>query len=206
MVLRSVDLVVHAGESVSIRGSSGSGKTTLLQLLGGLDVADAGEANFLLPGCGLVPAHMNLGKGVGFVFQNYALFPHLSVLDNVAFSLKMRGVEKTVRHATAQDILKLVSMESYAQRLPEQLSGGQQQRVALARALVFEPAALLLDEPLSALDAATRLSMSPAAMAPACSGVRTPKPTATVIVALTFNRATASSMLSPGSRNPANAE
>ena len=90
-VLRSVDLVVHAGESVSIRGSSGSGKTTLLQLLGGLDVADAGEANFLLPGRGLVPAHLNLGKGVGFVFQNYQLMPELNALENVRLAAQVAG-------------------------------------------------------------------------------------------------------------------
>ena len=98
-------------------------------------------------------------RGTAMMFQSYALFPHLSVLDNVAFALKMRGVDKPARHAKAMDVLKLVAMDGFAGRLPAQLSGGQQQRVALARALITEPQMLLLDEPLSALDPFLRIKM-----------------------------------------------
>ena len=153
VVLRSVDLVVHAGESVSIRGSSGSGKTTLLQLLGGLDVADAGEANFLLPGRGLVPAHLNLGKGVGFVFQNYQLMPELNALENVLLAAQVAGRSATGTDAYA--LLESVGLGGRVRHLPSQLSGGECQRVAIARALINRPSILLADEPTGNLDEAT---------------------------------------------------
>lgn len=153
VVLRSVDLVVHAGESVSIRGSSGSGKTTLLQLLGGLDVADTGEANFLLPGRGLVPAHLNLGKGVGFVFQNYQLMPELNALENVLLAAQVAGRPAT--GADAYALLESVGLGGRVRHLPSQLSGGECQRVAIARALINRPSVLLADEPTGNLDEAT---------------------------------------------------
>ena len=152
-VLRSVDLVVHSGESVSIRGSSGSGKTTLLQLLGGLDVADTGEANFLLPGRGLVPAHLNLGKGVGFVFQNYQLMPELNALENVLLAAQVAGRPAT--GADAYALLESVGLGGRVRHLPSQLSGGECQRVAIARALINRPSVLLADEPTGNLDEAT---------------------------------------------------
>jgi predicted ABC-type transport system involved in lysophospholipase L1 biosynthesis ATPase subunit len=144
---------VHAGESVSIRGSSGSGKTTLLQLLGGLDVADAGEANFLLPGRGLVPAHLNLGKGVGFVFQNYQLMPELNALENVRLAAQVAGRPAT--GADAYALLESVGLGGRVRHLPSQLSGGECQRVAIARALINRPSVLLADEPTGNLDEAT---------------------------------------------------
>ena len=153
VVLRSVDLVVHAGESVSIRGSSGSGKTTLLQLLGGLDVADAGEANFLLPGRGLVPAHLNLGKGVGFVFQNYQLMPELNALENVLLAAQVAC--RPASGADAYALLESVGLGGRVRHLPSQLSGGECQRVAIARALINRPSVLLADEPTGNLDEAT---------------------------------------------------
>lgn len=152
-VLRSVDLTVHAGECVSIRGSSGSGKTTLLQLLGGLDVADAGEANFLVPGRGLVPARRNLGKGVGFVFQNYQLMPELTALENVRLAAQISGT--TASSADAQALLESVGLGGRLGHLPAQLSGGECQRVAIARALINRPSVLLADEPTGNLDEGT---------------------------------------------------
>jgi putative spermidine/putrescine transport system ATP-binding protein len=145
----ALDLRIRAGSYVCLLGPSGCGKTTTLRLLAGHEVPSSGD--ILLddvPIIGLPPAR----RGTAMMFQSYALFPHLSVLDNVAFSLRMRGTGKAERHARAAEALRLVEMDAYAARLPAQLSGGQQQRVALARALVTNPATLLLDEPLSALD------------------------------------------------------
>jgi putative spermidine/putrescine transport system ATP-binding protein len=145
----ALDLRIRAGSYVCLLGPSGCGKTTTLRLLAGHENPTSGD--ILLddvPIVGLPPAR----RGTAMMFQSYALFPHLSVLDNVAFSLRMRGVGKAERHAKAAEALRLVELDSYAARLPAQLSGGQQQRVALARALVTNPATLLLDEPLSALD------------------------------------------------------
>ena len=145
----ALDLRIPAGTYCCLLGPSGCGKTTTLRMLAGHEQASDGD--ILLDNLNvtdLPPAR----RGTAMMFQSYALFPHLSCLDNVAFSLRMQGVPKPERHARAAEMLALVEMDSYAARLPAQLSGGQQQRVALARALVTNPAALLLDEPLSALD------------------------------------------------------
>ncbi|MDO9708085.1 ABC transporter ATP-binding protein [Paracraurococcus lichenis] len=145
----ALDLRIAAGSYVCLLGPSGCGKTTTLRLLAGHELPTTGDILLdNVPIVGLPPAR----RGTAMMFQSYALFPHLSVLDNVAFSLRMRGVGKVERHAKAHEALRLVEMDTYSARLPAQLSGGQQQRVALARALVTNPATLLLDEPLSALD------------------------------------------------------
>ena len=137
------------GSYVCLLGPSGCGKTTTLRMIAGHERPTSG--NVVLDGVVLnrLPPSK---RGTAMMFQNYALFPHLSVRDNVAFSLKMRKVDKPERYRRADELMELVQMGSYAERLPQQLSGGQQQRVALARALITEPSVLLLDEPLSALD------------------------------------------------------
>ena len=156
MAVDALGLRIRPGSYVCLLGPSGCGKTTTLRLLAGHENPTSGDILLDdLPIVGLPPAR----RGTAMMFQSYALFPHLSVLDNVAFSLRMRGVGKAERHAKAADALKLVELDAYAARLPAQLSGGQQQRVALARALVTNPATLLLDEPLSALDAIVRLHL-----------------------------------------------
>src|SRR3954449_1713401 len=130
-------------------GPSGCGKTTTLRMIAGHEAVSDGD--ILIDGrnvTGLPP----IRRGTAMMFQSYALFPHLDCLDNVAFSLKMRGVAKAQRHSKARRFLELVEMEDFCERLPAQLSGGQQQRIALARSLITEPQVLLLDEPLSALD------------------------------------------------------
>ncbi|MFK8076670.1 MAG: ABC transporter ATP-binding protein [Granulosicoccus sp.] len=145
-----------AGSYVCLLGPSGCGKTTTLRMIAGHESVTSGE--ILIDGTnvvGLAPAK----RGTAMMFQNYALFPHLSVIENTAFSLKMRGVGKVERLKRAEELLSMVDMSAYAQRLPEQLSGGQQQRVALARALISNPSVLLLDEPLSALDPFLRIRM-----------------------------------------------
>jgi len=137
-------------------GPSGCGKTTTLRMIAGHELPTGGE--IAIGGVrvtDLAPAR----RRTAMMFQNYALFPHLNCVDNVAFSLRMRGVGKTERRARAREMLRLVEMDALAERLPAQLSGGQQQRVALARALVTDPAVLLLDEPLSALDPFLRVRM-----------------------------------------------
>ena len=151
-----VDLVVAAGSYCCLLGPSGCGKTSTLRMVAGHEEISAGR--ILIDGQdvgGLTPAQ----RPTAMMFQNYALFPHLNCLDNVAFSLRMQGVAKAERHATALEKLELVHMDDYRQRMPSQLSGGQQQRVALARALVTNPSVLLLDEPLSALDPFLRVRM-----------------------------------------------
>ena len=151
-----VDLVVAAGSYCCLLGPSGCGKTSTLRMVAGHEEISAGRVSIDGLDVGrLTPAE----RPTAMMFQNYALFPHLNCLDNVAFSLRMRGVPKAQRHAITLEKLELVRMDDYRQRMPSQLSGGQQQRVALARALVTNPSVLLLDEPLSALDPFLRVRM-----------------------------------------------
>ncbi len=145
----NINLRIPKASYCCLLGPSGCGKTSTLRVIAGHEAASGGDV--LIDGrnvTGLPP----IKRGTAMMFQNYALFPHLSCLDNVAFSLRMRGAGKADRHRRAREFLALVHMEAFADRLPAQLSGGQQQRVALARALVSQPKVLLLDEPLSALD------------------------------------------------------
>lgn len=155
-VLHGVDLDIAPGEFVSLLGPSGCGKTTALRVLAGLESADGGAV--LLGGQDVSRIPTNK-RDIGMVFQSYSLFPHLRVDDNTAFGLRRRGVGKAAAAKRALDALALVGLEGFADRYPHQLSGGQQQRVALARALVTEPRVLLLDEPLSALDAKVRVQL-----------------------------------------------
>ena len=152
-VLCDVHLAVAPGEFFALLGPSGCGKTTLLRLIAGLEQPDAGR--IWLDGQD-VTAWPPERRQVGFVFQDYALFPHLNVLDNVAFGLAARGMKKAERYARARHMLVRLGLEGEARKPVSALSGGQQQRVALARALVLEPRLLLLDEPLSNLDEALR--------------------------------------------------
>jgi ABC-type Fe3+/spermidine/putrescine transport system ATPase subunit len=155
-VLDSISLDIERGEFLTILGESGSGKTTLLRILAGFE--DASSGDILLEGEPLLslPAYR---RPINTVFQNYALFPHLTVFDNVAYGLRMRRVPSNEVQNRVEAALALVRMETFGDRLPRQISGGQKQRVALARALVNRPRALLLDEPLSALDANLRGEM-----------------------------------------------
>ena len=148
-----IDLQVQPGEFLSLLGPSGCGKTTTLRLIAGFEQPDEGEVRIGGADVSRVPPYK---RDVNTVFQSYALFPHLSVLDNVAYGLKQRGLGRTERRARATEMLALVQLEGLEARKPRQLSGGQQQRVALARALVMHPRVLLLDEPLGALDLKVR--------------------------------------------------
>ncbi|MEO0903149.1 MAG: ABC transporter ATP-binding protein, partial [Pseudomonadota bacterium] len=145
-----------AGTYACLLGPSGCGKSSTLRMIAGHETASDGSITL---GGRDISARPPAKRGTAMMFQNYALFPHLSVLDNVAFSLTMKGVDKSTRHAHAKELLDLVDMTAMADRLPAQLSGGQQQRAALARALITEPDVLLLDEPLSALDPFLRIRM-----------------------------------------------
>jgi putative spermidine/putrescine transport system ATP-binding protein len=152
----NIDLHIPAGAYCCLLGPSGCGKTTILRMIAGHESPTQGAV--LIDGenvVGLPPVR----RGTAMMFQSYALFPHLSCADNVAFNLKVRGVAKTERRKRALDMLDRVRMKPFADRLPAQLSGGQQQRIALARALITNPRVLLLDEPLSALDEFLRLQM-----------------------------------------------
>jgi putative spermidine/putrescine transport system ATP-binding protein len=151
--VQDIDLPVAQGELMAVIGPSGSGKSTLLRLVAGLLTEYQGRIALGDRDLADVPLHQ---RDIGVVFQSYALFPHMTVLDNVAYGLKMRGRSSTDRAAEATRMLALVGLAEYAKRPPRELSGGQQQRVALARALAFGPRALLLDEPLAALDANIR--------------------------------------------------
>jgi putative spermidine/putrescine transport system ATP-binding protein len=156
VAVKAIDTLIPGGTYCCLLGPSGCGKTTTLRMIAGHEFPTSGE---IAVGGARVTTLPPARRRTAMMFQSYALFPHLDCLDNVAFSLKMRGVAKAERRAKARDMLRLVEMEAYAERLPAQLSGGQQQRVALARALVTDPAVLLLDEPLSALDPFLRVRM-----------------------------------------------
>ncbi|MCP5270034.1 MAG: ABC transporter ATP-binding protein [Burkholderiaceae bacterium] len=151
-----IALKIAAGSYCCLLGPSGCGKSTTLRMIAGHETVSEGT---VLLGGHDITALPAAARGTAMMFQSFALFPHLSALDNVAFSLKMKGVAKAERQARAQDLLGRVAMGHLAQRKPGELSGGQQQRVALARALITEPRALLLDEPLSALDPFLRVQM-----------------------------------------------
>ncbi|HEQ79320.1 MAG TPA: ABC transporter ATP-binding protein [Euryarchaeota archaeon] len=155
-VLRGIDLSAKKGESLAILGPSGCGKSTCLRLIAGLIRQDEGEVWLDGKCVDKIPSEK---RGVGFVFQNYSLFPHLNVKKNVEFGMKLASVPKDTREKRALELLKMVKMEPYAHKKPSMLSGGQQQRVALARALANEPKVLLLDEPFGALDAKIRRSI-----------------------------------------------
>jgi ABC-type Fe3+/spermidine/putrescine transport system ATPase subunit len=148
-VLDDVALTVPAGEFHALLGPSGSGKTTILRIIAGFIAADAGTVRVAGRDMTGVPAER---RDIGVVFQNYALFPHMNVFQNVAFGLRMRSVGKAELRDRVRDTLALVRMSGFESRKPAELSGGQQQRIAVARALVIRPQVLLLDEPLSALD------------------------------------------------------
>ena len=154
--VRDVSVAIGEGEFFSLLGPSGCGKTTTLRMIAGFEVPDSGR--ILLQGRDVTTVFSNR-RPVNMVFQQYALFPHMSIYDNIAFGLKVKGVPRKEHRGRVLEILRVVALEGLEQRKPRQLSGGQQQRVALARALVNQPAALLLDEPLGALDVKLRKQM-----------------------------------------------
>ncbi|TKV71675.1 ABC transporter ATP-binding protein [Bradyrhizobium elkanii] len=154
--VHEVSVQIEAGEFVSLLGPSGSGKTTTLMMMAGFETPTTGQIFIGARQVTGLPVHR---RGIGVVFQNYALFPHLSVFENVAFALKMRGVSGSELRAGVAEALNLVQLSGFEGRMPHELSGGQQQRVALARALVFRPGVVLMDEPLGALDKQLREHM-----------------------------------------------
>jgi putative spermidine/putrescine transport system ATP-binding protein len=156
VALDDFNLNVAKGELVALLGPSGCGKTTALRIVAGLEKSNTGSVVLNNKDITNDPAHQ---RNMGMVFQAYSLFPHLNVAENVAFGLKMRKVSKSIREKKIDSILELVGLDHHHKRFAHQLSGGQQQRVALARALVIEPEVLLLDEPLSALDAQVRTNL-----------------------------------------------
>ena len=156
LVVKDLNLELPKGEFLTMLGPSGSGKTTCLMMLAGFETATHGD--ILLDGVSInhIPPHQ---RGIGMVFQNYALFPHMTVAENLAFPLEVRKIAKAERETKIMRALDMVEMGSFTGRRPSQLSGGQQQRIALARALVFEPELVLMDEPLGALDKQLREKM-----------------------------------------------
>ena len=156
LVVKDLQLDIAEGEFITMLGPSGSGKTTCLMMLAGFETPTNGE--ILLDGniISNIPPHK---RGIGMVFQNYALFPHMTVYENLAFPLRVRKIEKSEIDKKVDKALSMVSLTGFETRMPAQLSGGQQQRVAVARALVFDPAVVLMDEPLGALDKNLRESM-----------------------------------------------
>ena len=156
VIVNDVSLEIHPGEFLVLLGPSGSGKTTILRMIAGFLDVSMGDILIGDRSVKNVPAY---DRDIGVVFQNYALFPHMSVLDNVAFGLRMRGMSKRERQEQARHLLSLVDLERHVKRFPSQLSGGEQQRVALARALAIKPRVLLMDEPLGALDRKLRLAV-----------------------------------------------
>ena len=151
-----INLKIPSGTYCCFLGPSGCGKTSTLRMIAGHEDISGGD---ILLGSKIINNFPPAKRGTAMMFQNYALFPHLSCLDNVGFALKMRGVKKIERINKSLEMLKLVQMDDFSDRFPNQLSGGQQQRVALARALITNPSILLLDEPLSALDPFLRIRM-----------------------------------------------
>jgi spermidine/putrescine ABC transporter ATP-binding subunit len=147
--VRGVSINIRSGEFLTLLGPSGSGKTTTLMMIAGFEAPNAGDVAIDGRSVLALPPHR---RNIGMVFQNYALFPHLTVADNIGFPLKQRGVDRATRSQLVAQSLERVHLPGYEQRYPRQLSGGQQQRVALARAIVFRPRLLLMDEPLGALD------------------------------------------------------
>ncbi len=156
LVVKDLNLTIAKGEFVTMLGPSGSGKTTCLMMLAGFETATSGEIKLDGRPINQVPPHK---RGIGMVFQNYALFPHMTVGENLSFPLEVRGMGKSERDAKVKRALDMVQMYAFVNRRPAQLSGGQQQRIALARALVFDPTLVLMDEPLGALDKQLREHM-----------------------------------------------
>jgi putative spermidine/putrescine transport system ATP-binding protein len=156
LVVKDLNLSIGKGEFLTMLGPSGSGKTTCLMMLAGFETATHGEITLDGRPINNIPPHK---RGIGMVFQNYALFPHMTVAENLAFPLEVRGMGKSEREEKIRRALDMVQMGDFGGRRPAQLSGGQQQRIALARALVFEPELVLMDEPLGALDKQLREHM-----------------------------------------------
>lgn len=156
LVVKDLNLSIGKGEFVTMLGPSGSGKTTCLMMLAGFETATHGEIRLGGQEINNIPPHK---RGIGMVFQNYALFPHMTVGENLSFPLEVRGMGKDEREAKVMRALGMVQMQDFVSRRPAQLSGGQQQRIALARALVFDPELVLMDEPLGALDKQLREHM-----------------------------------------------
>ena len=155
-IIPDLSLEIKNGEFFTLLGPSGCGKTTLLRMIAGFNTIEGGEIKFDKDVINNIPAHK---RNIGMVFQNYAIFPHMTVRENVEYGLKLRKENKESMKKKVDEMLHVVKIEEYQDRLPERLSGGQQQRVALARAIVITPSVLLMDEPLSNLDAKLRIEM-----------------------------------------------